>query len=45
MLFHGINFEQTELKKPIILSFDLLSTNYVGIDIVKVKKSASMEKK
>lgn len=40
MSFHRIGFKHIKLKKPIISSFDLLSTNYVGIDIVRIKENA-----
>lgn len=45
MSFYGIDFEQMKPKKSNISSFDLLSTKYVGIDFVKVRKNASVRKK
>ena len=42
MSFYGINFERMKTKKPIISSFDLLSTNCVGIKFLKEGKSAML---
>lgn len=45
MPFHENEFDRIKTKKPIILVFDLLSTNYVGFNIVRDRKSASVGKK
>ena len=45
MSFHRISSQRIKLEKSHISTFDLLSTNYVGFNIVKIKKSASRRKK
>ena len=45
MSFQENNIKHMKVKKTDISYFDLLSTRYVGIDIVKVKKSASIGRK